>query len=112
LTDKLICLLFFPISFQGIIPAPCIPDNDKNERKNPFRKKGNVWQSRRTRSYKIQSMKTQQHQNANIGAGSILQAVASDAKTKSPKSATTTANFFYLWQTPSKVSMALKSKKQ
>jgi hypothetical protein len=30
-------------------------------------------------------MKTQQHQNANIGAGSILQAVASDAKTKVSK---------------------------
>jgi hypothetical protein len=27
-------------------------------------------------SFKIQSIKTQQHQNANIGAGSILQAVA------------------------------------
>jgi hypothetical protein len=27
-------------------------------------------------SYKIQSMKTQQHQNANISAGSILWAVA------------------------------------
>ncbi len=61
-------------------PALCVPDNDKNERKNPFRKKGNVWQSRRICSYKIQSMKTQQHQNANIGAGSILRAVASDAK--------------------------------
>ncbi len=33
-------------------------------------------------------------------------------KTKSPKSATTTNNFFCPWQTPSKVSMALKSKKQ
>lgn len=27
-------------------------------------------------SYKIQSMKTRQHQNANISAGSILRAVA------------------------------------
>jgi hypothetical protein len=58
-------------------------------------------------SYKIQSMKTQQHQNANIGAGSCI-----DAKTKSPKSVTTTDKLFCLWQTPSKVSMALKSKKQ
>jgi hypothetical protein len=33
-------------------------------------------------------------------------------KTKSPKSATTIDNFFCPWQTPSKVSMALKSKKQ
>jgi len=31
-------------------PALFIPDNDKNERKNPFRKEGNVWQSRRVRS--------------------------------------------------------------
>jgi hypothetical protein len=57
-------------------------------------------------------MKTQQHQNANIGASSILRAVASYAKTKSPKSTTTTDNFFCPWQTPSKVSMTLKSKKQ
>ncbi len=33
-------------------------------------------------------------------------------KTKSPKSATTIDNFFCPWQTRSKVSMALKSKKQ
>jgi hypothetical protein len=39
-------------------------------------------------------MKTQQHQNANIGASSILQAVASYAKTKSPKSTTTTTISF------------------
>jgi hypothetical protein len=76
------------------VPALCIPDNDKNERKNPFRKKGNVWQSRRIHSYKIQSMKTQHHQNADIGAGGILWAVAFDEKIKSPKSATTTDNFF------------------
>jgi hypothetical protein len=57
-------------------------------------------------------MKTQHHQNANIGAGSILRAVASNAKTKSPKSATTIDNFFCPWQTPNKVFMALKSKKQ
>jgi len=57
-------------------------------------------------------MKTQQHQNANIGASSILRAVASDAKTKFPKLATTIDNFFCPWQTFSKVSMALKSKKQ
>jgi hypothetical protein len=74
--------------------ALCIPNNDKNERKNPFRKKGNVWQSRRMCSYKIQSMKTQQHQNANIGVGGILWAVAFDAKTKSLKSTTTTDNSF------------------
>ncbi len=93
-------------------PTLCVFDNDKNERKNPFRKKGNVWQSRRICSYKIQSMKTQHHQNANIGVGSILWAVTSNAKTKSPKSTTTTDNFFCPWQTPSKVFMALKSKKQ
>jgi hypothetical protein len=56
-------------------------------------------------------MKKHQHQNANIGASSILWAIAFDAKTKSPKSATTIDNFFCPWQTPSKVSMALKSKK-
>jgi hypothetical protein len=72
--------------------ALCVNDNDKNERKNPFRKKGNVWQSRRIHFYKIQSMKTQQHQNANIGVGSILWVVASNAKTKSPKSTTTADN--------------------
>jgi len=57
-------------------------------------------------------MKTQQHQNANIGASSILRAVASDVKTKFPKLATTIDNFFCPWQTFSKVSMALKSKTQ
>jgi hypothetical protein len=56
-------------------------------------------------------MKTQQHQNANIGASNILRTIASNAKTKSLKSTTTIDNFFYLWQTPSKVFMALKSKK-
>jgi len=86
-------------------PTLNVPDNDKNERKNPFFKKGNVWQSKKIRFYKILSMKTQQHQNANIGASNILQ------KTKSPKSTTTIEIFFYLWQTPSKVFMALKSKK-
>jgi hypothetical protein len=72
-------------------PTLCIHDNDKNEKKKPFRKKGNVWQSRTIHSYKIQSMKTQ-HQNVNISAGSILQAVASNAKTKSLKSITTIDN--------------------
>ncbi len=43
---------------------------------------------------------------------SILWAIASNAKTKFPKSATTTNNLFCPWQTPSKVFMALKSKKQ
>jgi hypothetical protein len=45
-------------------PALCVLDNDKNEKKNPFRKKGNVWQSRRICLYKIQSMKTQQQKQS------------------------------------------------
>jgi hypothetical protein len=57
-------------------------------------------------------MKTQHHQNANIGASSILRAGASNAKIKFPKSTTTTDNLFCLWQTLNKISMALKSKKQ
>ncbi len=57
-------------------------------------------------------MKTQHHQNAYIGASSILRAGASNAKIKFPKSTTTTDNLFCMWQTLNKISMALKSKKQ
>jgi len=34
-------------------PTLNVPDNDKNERKNPFLKKGNVWQSKKICFYKI-----------------------------------------------------------